>query len=104
MLVIQAIEMAISIDVTAVQQTVTDPVFVSGLTHVRLYHGDLCPRNILLTFDDDVILADFGIGIKHNKHHGVLKEDMSWMKTHSVTVAPETRDETCQHLDARADL
>ena len=84
-------------------QALLSPLTSSGV-FVRLYHGDLCARNILLTFEDDVILADFGIGAKHNRHHGAPREYLAVFKNRSITMAPEMRDRTVQTLDARADL
>jgi len=58
-----------------------------------LYHGDVCPRNVLIVHDGHVYLTDYGISI-YNHPYGNHPDDLEVSKVeeskaYSVSVAPE---------------
>jgi len=54
-----------------------------------LYHGDICPRNVLITEGGEyAILADYGISTRHHRHGNRLDE-LAGRKIRSACLAPE---------------
>lgn len=53
----------------------------------KLYHGDICPRNVLVGHDGHAYLTDFGISTRHRRY-GNTPDDMPVGK-YSASVAPE---------------
>jgi hypothetical protein len=74
--------------------------------YVRLYHGDVNPRNVLLKRDADghmeAVLGDLGIAV-HNHPFGMAEKDLV-MEKYSASVAPEMRARSDRAFDDRADV
>lgn len=55
---------------------------MSGVT-LRLRHGDLNPRNVYITYEDDVRVGDFGISGRQKAHGGDRNSEGIIVNDHS---------------------
>lgn len=71
----------------------------------KLYHGDLCPRNVLIGGDGHAYLTDYGISV-YNHPYGQSKDGGDITLKESVSVAPEMLAGGLrgQDFDAGADM